>query len=95
MKNKFALLSFIISVLSLVLMGLFLYFVYAPFVISEILLYLFLISGCIASVLAVIFGIIGIKRSKENGKLAFAIIGTILGGLIILLILYFLIQTVM
>jgi len=94
MKNKSALLSFVIGMLSLILIGLFIYLVYAPLVISVVLLYLFLIIGCVASILAVIFGIIGIRKSKENGKLTFAIIGIIFGGLIILLMLYFLVMAI-
>lgn len=83
MKNKFALWSFIIGMLAIVTV--------LRILIINTLDYTFLIIPILAT-LSLVFGIIGIKKSKELGGKTLAIIGTIFGSVVLALILYFIIM---
>ena len=75
MKNKFALWSFIFSMLGFIVFTI--CYINGA---QEIFVNILLVS-LILFPIALVLGIIGIKRSKEQGGKALAIIGIILGGL--------------
>ena len=74
-NNKHALVSFIVGILAIFALILFYYLILFPFE--------FFLIGLVLSILALVFGIIGLKR-KENKTLS--LVGAILGGLVILAI---------
>lgn len=90
MKNKFALWSFILGIISIIMLSyskfivlITIFFAVFPLIGQILALFFFLILP----ILSLVFSIIGIKKSKEQGGLVFAIIGIIFA---IFAILYFL-----
>jgi uncharacterized membrane-anchored protein YitT (DUF2179 family) len=91
MKNKFALWSFVLSLVVILLIAISL-ILNTPFILIYNNIGSFLIEGLStlidsliipAEVLSIVFGIIGIKKSKEKGGKKFAIIGLIISILVI------------
>lgn len=87
MKNKFALWSFILGIINILL---FLFMIFSQYTIAFIIggeIY-FLLLLFILSILALVFGIIGTTKAKEQDGKAFAIIGIISGTIFLVFMLY-------